>query len=223
MKYLSRDCEPPLTRRHKAARLAFAKTYANTDWRNVVFSDETKLEFGDHGRKSWCCRGARKKRIVRAHPPSCQLWAAVGWRRSTSLVPRSVMNAGVYIATLRRHLPAVLNIRRGMMFQQDNAPSHTAKVVKSYLKSAKVKALEWPALSPDLNLIENLWHQLKVRVTRRVAKLNDVFPPKEALIGIAQRQWTALVSNPAVLQPLFDSMPDRLHEVIQNRGGFTHY
>ena len=43
------------------------------------------------------------------------------------------------------------------IWQQDNATAHTAKVVKTWL-AANVKLLEdWPANSPDLSPIENLW------------------------------------------------------------------
>ncbi len=42
------------------------------------------------------------------------------------------------------------------IFQQDLAPAHTAKSTKSWLNDHGVGVLDWPANSPDLDLIENM-------------------------------------------------------------------
>ena len=51
--------------------------------------------------------------------------------------------------------------RRSFRWQQDNAPCHTAKVIKQYLKKERVKLLEWPPYCPDISPIENVFHILK--------------------------------------------------------------
>jgi len=50
------------------------------------------------------------------------------------------------------------------IFQQDNAPIHNSRVVKSFILSQNVNIITWPPYSPDLNVIENagFWLTRKV-------------------------------------------------------------
>ena len=52
------------------------------------------------------------------------------------------------------------------LFQQDNAPCHTTKIVQEWFEEhdKEFKVLPWPPNSPDLNLIVHLWDVLEKEV-----------------------------------------------------------
>ena len=70
---------------------------------------------------------------------------------------------------LKQHLKTSVKLKLGRkwVFQMDNDTKHTSKVVEKWLKDNKVKVLEWPSQSPDLNTISNLWAELKKHVQAR--------------------------------------------------------
>ncbi len=60
-----------------------------------------------------------------------------------------------------------------LIFQQDLAPAHTAKSTKSWLNDHGVGVLDWPANSPDLNPIDNLWGIVKRKMRNKRPKNAD--------------------------------------------------
>lgn len=75
----------------------------------------------------------------------------------------------------------------------------------------------WPANSPDLNPIENLWHILRTNIKRRVPTPMR----KEDLAATLQEEWAKL--NMDMVNKLIESMPRRLQAVIDANGGSTKY
>ena len=55
-----------------------------------------------------------------------------------------IMREEKYVDILKQHLRN-LKLGRRWVFQMDNDPKHTSKVVAKWLKDNKVKVLEWPS------------------------------------------------------------------------------
>ena len=54
------------------------------------------------------------------------------------------------------------NHKRGQILQQDGAPSQTSISRSKWLKAKKMKVLQdWPAQSPDMDIIEHVWGRMK--------------------------------------------------------------
>ena len=79
------------------------------------------------------------------------------------------VNASIYKKLLEDHVVPIINNSgiNGAIFMQDNAPCYKAKSVMSYLQQQDFEIMDWPAQSPDLNPIENLWKTLGEKVMAR--------------------------------------------------------
>jgi len=101
------------------------------------------------------------------------------------------------------------------IFQQDNDPKHTARKVRDYIANSAIPTLWWPAQSPDLNPIENLWSILDCKLKSRTPA------NKQELFQCLLTAWNELLVS--LLQSLADSMPARINACLAAKGMHTKY
>ncbi|KAF2886114.1 hypothetical protein ILUMI_20059 [Ignelater luminosus] len=88
------------------------------------------------------------------------LWGSMAWEGCGELeFIEGIMTKEGYLHILDTKLfqcANKLNFGTEFIFQQDRDSKHTAKVVQEWFSSNGIEVLEWPAQSPDLNLIRYL-------------------------------------------------------------------
>lgn len=217
-----------MSEKNRKARLDFARTHLNwtqQQWKNVLWSDESKFNLrGSDGRAN-----VRRPRGEKFNPRyttatvkhgggNIMVW---GCFSGNGIGPihriTSTMTATIYRDLLSSvMLPyAEWEMPLSWTFQHDNDPKHTAGVVKVWLQENEINIMSWPAQSPDLNPIENMWMIVKRNIG------NKVFRNGDELFVELEKQWNEISDD--YIKKLIASMPKRCSEVIKNNGYATKY
>ena len=109
-----------------------------------------------------------------------------------------------------------------VLVMEDGAPYHEVRATirrREYEKDGWIRWGPgiWPAESPDLNPIENLWHILRTNVRKRVPQPMRKQDLMTALLEEGEKLDINMVNR------LIESMPRRLQAVIDADSGATKY
>lgn len=218
--------KPPLDRKRKEQRLEFARLHQTWDdeWKKVIFSDEKKFNLDGPDGFQHYFHDLRKSELFLNRNHSRQggvmVWGGVTSNGVLALNFQTArMNAQSYLNILETALPEAKEVLEDetFIFQHDNAPIHTARVVKCYLEDKNVSVLNWPPYSPDLNIMENLWGWL----SRQIYSGGKQYDNVPELINAIKNAWNEVPAS--LLSSLFSSMKRRIFEVISKNGGSTNY
>ncbi|GFV91810.1 transposable element Tc1 transposase [Trichonephila clavipes] len=193
----------PLTRQHRTARLQWCREHHNwteQDWACVLFSDESRFSLSSDCRRqliwresgtAYCPENIQEKDQYPTY--SIMVWAGImiNGRMRLHVVANGTM-------TGQRYIDEVL-------------------LPHDCLDSEGIQRLVWPASSPDLNPIENVWDALG----RQVAGRN--YPPtnKNTLIRALTEEWDKLPQQ--LLDNVVQSMVRRVECCITLHGGHIPY
>lgn len=230
--------KPLLNPEQVSTRLLWCQKYkewTNNDWKYVVFSDESSIETGSCSRRNfvWREKGERfnplnTKLTQRNGRKSIMVWGCFAGGEKGPLVfmkpnnDNKAINGQRYVEILKEHLLPfrqflITKFGNRIIFQDDNAPIHTARYTKEWLNMQNIEHLTWPAQSPDLNPIENIWKILKDNIQQRNPPPHKYEELKIALL----EEWEKLDSS--IFENVTSSMPRRIAEVINNEGYACRY
>ena len=224
--------QPRLTENQRIARLKFGqerKKWSVNEWQRVIFSDESPFElFHPRNRQNdriWSDCREKVPHFERVKfPGKLQVWGAMSHRALSELhfmPPCQTVNTEYYIdEILKKTLASAMRRKRvtgnvfeikmlsdmsEVIFQQDGAPAHTSK--KFWEKGI------WPANSPDLSPIENLWAILQRRLYSMERPSNLESLQKQLI-----QAWSEI--TPEILDKLIASMPSRIRKCIELKGEY---
>ncbi|KAL0195346.1 hypothetical protein M9458_008918, partial [Cirrhinus mrigala] len=213
-----------LTAQHRAGRLAFAREHQDWQihhWCSVLFTDESRFTLSTCDRRDrvWRRRGERSAACNilqhdRFGSGSVMVWGGTSLEGRTALhvLARGSLTAIRYRDEILRPLVRTYAgaVGPGFLLRQDSARPHVAGVCQQFLQDKGIYAMDWPTRSPDLNPIEHIWDIMSRSIHQRHIGPQTV-----------QELVDALVQE--TIRHLIRSMPRCCREVIQARGGHTHY
>ncbi|GFX50579.1 transposable element Tcb1 transposase [Trichonephila clavipes] len=197
----------PLTQNHRrlCRQWCDERRMWAAEWNEVVFTDASRLclQHFDGRIRVWIHRRERTLNSCVMH-------------RHTDPAPGIMVQC--YISEVLE--PVVLPYLQGLataIFQQDNVRPHVVHIVQRFFVNHQIELLPWPARSPDLLPMENMFSMVAQRLTQ-------VTPPVVTPDQLWQRVEASCSAVPQeYFQSIFESMPWFVSAVISNNGGYSGY
>ena len=219
-----------LTERNKQSRLDWARQHLNwrlRNWNQVVFTDESiiKIAVPDNRLRVVRQRGERYNANCIAEydrwgRTQVHVWAGI---THDHIIGPIVLRPGGLTARryiddiLTPHALPYLRQNRNLIFQQDNAPAHTARATRVFFNAQGIRLLPHPAQSPDLNPIEHYWDRLKTLIRDETPQPAN----RDQLIRAVHRSAALIPQH--YINTLISSMYRRCQAVLNANGGHTEY
>jgi len=191
----------------------------------MIFTDESCIQLERHKRVIWRRKGEKLMtlRSRAKYPVKVHVWAGISWRGATQVLimpDRTRINSQIYRKMLlSAFLPFITQYfpNDDYILQADSAPAHKSAETMTFIRERNINydPTFWPPESPDLNAIENLWHELKDYL-RGTIKPNNLSELKNGIASFWREKVTVDKCR-SYIKHVVSVIPC----VIENKGGPT--
>ena len=199
------------------SRLEFCKENKEREWENVVFTDEASVYFVSPGKQRWVSPGEAYERTKTKYSKKLHVWGAFSSKGVIELQTfENNMDSQKYIEILEKSKDQLneLHLNRYILLC-DNDSKHRSGISLDYYIQNDIRLLEWPAYSPDLNPIENIWANIKNKLGARV------YNNKDTLEADIKYYWNVYAKDYSEI--VVHSMKKRIDACILKGGKRTGY
>ena len=121
------------------------------------------------------------------------IWACVGWN---GIGPVRILNgrltSKIYLELLNDVKEEIITLfGNDFIFLDDNCSAHRAAIITKQKKENKINYMDFCPQSPDLNIIENVWSELK----RRLVKFDGFGNSKQRLRDCIIKSWSSISTS----------------------------
>jgi len=190
------------------------------DFSKIIFSDESRFSLdGPKNQSRWhfiadepICTPSRVM-----EGDSIMVFGLIGVDGLLSIRKiEGIVNGEKYVQLMDKDIIHMLKARykSKFIFQKDNARPHTSKTAKGIFMKHKIRMLTWLPHSPDLSIIENVWHIMLVQVyDGQIFQNKTELWEKITMVAAAINE-----ENPSKIKVLYSSIIKRYLDVIEKHG-----
>ena len=208
---------------NKIKRLEYARRVLDSGdtFHNVIFSDECSISL-QHYRRT-CYRKIdepTKRKPKPKHPLKVHVWAGISRHGATEIcIFEGIMDADLFCNILESTLvPFIREKLPDHRFMQDNDPKHTSRRAQAFFEEHNINWWRTRPESPDLNPIEDLWHELKFFLESKVKPRN-----KHELVEGIKKFWRKKVTPEKCAKYIDHVLHKAIPAVVEAEGAATKY